>query len=143
MTETSELVPVNVPFINVERITPCSNQYRLRFFVRLKGFTFDSYSPEKFTYERVGGVNFRFTVLYVLPGDPEKEETVYKEFELLVNRKEEDSIYIELQSIHEYQHIQDTEEDSDEKLYTRSFQMLSTTETAGKKIGGGGGTFEP
>lgn len=138
MIDSSDLVPVNVPFINVERIAPCSNDYLLRFFVRLKGFTFDSYSPEKFTYERVGGVNFRYTVLYLRPCDPELEETVFKEFELTVNRKEEDSIYIELQSNYEDQHYQEMEKSSDEKLHTRSFQMLSTT---GSK--GGSGTYEP
>jgi hypothetical protein len=143
-----ERIPFMIPFINVQRTEPCSNKYILRIYVKLKGYTAAFYSPEKFTYERVGGVNFRNTEFYIKPADPEHMEEFYEDYTIIVNRKEEDAIYIGLVSLEDLPTKEIPKDKSEfKKIQTRSFALMSV-ETEGeekppKKHGGGTGTYEP
>ncbi len=140
-------IPTMKPFLNINRVKECSNEYLMTLFVNLKGFRVLSYDPEKYSYERVGGVNFRYTILYVEKTDDEAVTEFLKEYRLVANRKEEDAIYVEIREPEADQIKEILQEKSDENtMRTMSFMMMSAEENtpkSGTKHGGTTGSYEP
>lgn len=142
---SSEEIPFNKPFLSIQRLEPCGNKYLMMIFVRLKGYKFISYDPELYTYERSGGVNLRYTIMHIDETDDEHVEEVFKKYEIVANRKEEDAIHVELVDTIE-EKVQQTMDNKDyTALRTLSLMMMlegGTDEPTHKK-GGSTGSLEP
>ena len=140
-------IPALKPFLNVTRTKPCLNEYLMTLLVRLEGYRVLSYDPENYTYERVGGVNFRYTIMYVEKTDEETITDFLEEYKLVVNRKDEDAIHVEIREPHVDEIKNILQEKSDDTTQrTMSFMMMSTEEgtmNKGTKHGGGTGSYEP
>lgn len=127
-------LPANKVFLNMVRSNPGGNQYNLTVAIRLDGYEISEYDPEKKRYDRAGGVKYRNTTM-VLKKSPGHKEFVTRNFRLTPNRKEEDSIYINLEI-----------QENPLTASTDSVQAQQRTPDppAGQQSGGGtGGSYEP
>ncbi len=142
MTKLSS-VPELRPFVSLNRVEPCQNQYSLMVYVKLTGYRVLSYDPEKFSYERIGGVNMRYTVMHIEKTGGEEENEFFKEYTVTPDRRYEDVLFVEL--VEEVQPVTqkiilEGPSGNDIVYYTQSLEL---NKESGGGAGGAGGSYEP
>ena len=131
-------LPENKVFMNLQRVAPKSNNYRMTLAIQLRDFRVKEYNPNKMRYDRVNGVKYRSTTM-LLQSDPGHSELWMEEYNVNANRSEEDAIAVQLMT-EEQPMAKGHEGANTEQAQQRNPDPAPTTNPTG---GSSSGSYEP